>query len=267
MAHVFTDHLGRLCHIPYPPQRIISLCPSITETLVKLGAGPRLVGRTRFCIHPNDDVATIAKVGGTKSVKYDKIERLQPDLIIAEKEENTLPMIEQLESKYPVYVTDVNNLEEGYRLILDVGKLIGAEDKASEMEQEARNSINRSGKISRNLGSVLYLIWKEPWMVAGQNTFIHDVLTHAGFNNLGQQLLTSRYPEVTKEIIEQLNPDWIMLSSEPYRFKTKHLEEINDWLPRSRVILVEGEMFSWYGSRMILAGDYLLSLQNSCTSY
>ncbi len=267
----FTDHLGRVVNLPVLPQRIISLCPSQTETLMALGVGERLVGRTRFCIHPQEDLRSVKNVGGTKMVDFERIRALQPDLIIGEKEENTALMITALAAEWPVYVTDVRDVESARKMVLDLGQLTGTEDVARTIVAKVDASFAGIRPFKTPV-SCLYLIWKDPWMVVGADTFIDSVLEKCGFHNLGRDLV-GRYPVVTEEIFKEKMPEMVLLSSEPFPFSEGHYAELQDIMPRSVVKLVDGEMFSWYGSHLVDVEIYLnqvlqdsfacLSLHNS----
>lgn len=256
VKHVF-DHLGRPVAVPFSPQRIVSLCPSLTETIVALGAGERVVGRTQFCIHPADVLANVMRVGGTKRVKDDVIASLAPDLIIAEKEENPKEIVERLAESYPVYVTDVETYEDALHMIRDLGEIIGAYEEAMQLIREIEAGFAKLTQVESVRAA--YFIWQNPYMVAGDHTYIHSLLTRCGFTNVfaGAE---GRYPVVTEEDIRAAAPDYLFLSSEPFPFVERHQGELAMRFPDSKIVLVDGEMFSWYGSRMIEAADYLREL-------
>ncbi len=250
------DHLGRKVELPTQPQRIISLCPSQTATLYDLGLGDRVVGLTHFCIHPAEQVGKAVKVGGTKQLKMERIDALQPDLIIAEKEENTKEMVEALEADYPVYVTDVHDIESCLKMIRDLGEITGTQARGLELAAEVEAALNQVQALAPTQ-RCLYFIWRKPWMVAGRGTFIQAVLNLCGLENV---IETDRYPELLPEEIVHLNPEVVLLSSEPYPFAERHIAELRALLPETKFLLVDGEMFSWYGSRMRLAPQYLNTL-------
>jgi ABC-type Fe3+-hydroxamate transport system substrate-binding protein len=256
VPRAFQDHLNRTVFLSsYPPQRIVSLCPSQTETLAYLEAP--LVGVTHFCIHPPTLKKQCIVVGGTKKVHYDRIEKLQPDLIIAEKEENTKDMVEVLATRYPVYVTNVTSIETALEMIDSLGTLMGKTEKAKNLI----DSIQKGWaplKDQFNGIRVLYLIWRNPWMTVGKNTYIHDVLTYLGFLNVASHLSEERYFTIDPQILLQhANYDFLFLSSEPFPFKEKHAYElIEQGVPPEKICFVNGEMFSWYGVRMLKAKDY-----------
>lgn len=254
----YTDQIGREVVIPHPPQRIISLCPSLTETLIELGLTDRVVGRTKFCIHPAAALADIKRVGGTKEVNEAVIAELNPDLIIAEKEENTKEMVASLSAHYPVFVTDVVDVPSALTMISDVGQITGTENLATQMVQEITTGFTEIPHLSEPL-SVAYLIWRNPWMTAGHSNYINALLDQLGFRNVFADR-ESRYPEVTDADLIAMNPKIVLLSSEPFPFKDKHLAEIQAFLPGAHVLLVDGEMFSWYGVRMKAAAGYLAKL-------
>lgn len=252
---ITSDDLGRTVRIPRGPRRIVSLCPSLTETLFALGLSRYVVGRTRYCIHPADAVSRVAIIGGTKNPKIEAILDLKPDLVIAEKEENRREDIAALESEVPVYVTDVRSIPGALAMVRALGRICedshGAEALTVRIEERWREL-----QPCTTPQRVAYLIWRKPWMAAGSDTYICDVLERLGFENVfaGRP---GRYPETTLEEIAGLAPDAVFLSSEPYPFKDQHLQEFTQRLPASKVLLVDGEAFSWYGARMLPAADTL----------
>lgn len=256
--------------LPLQPQRIVSLVPSQTELLFDLGLDEEVIGITKFCIHPNEWFTTKTRIGGTKTVDVEKVKSLNPDLIIANKEENVKEQIEELAKIAPVYVSDINDLESALEMITDVGKLVGKEDEALEIVNKIKTRFNQltnkpiNGLTGQqfNLSTkqpkkTAYLIWKDPYMAAGGDTFINDMLERCGFNNVFKT--ANRYPEVS---IEQLQScEMVLLSSEPYPFKQKHIIELQQQLPSTKILLADGEMFSWYGSRLIKTAPYLNHLR------
>lgn len=257
-----TDQTGETVRLPKRPDRIVSTVPSQTELLSDLGLDDKIAGITKFCIHPEHIFRSKVRVGGTKSLNIEKIRSLSPELIIANKEENLKEEIEALKEICPVYISDIKTLEDSLVMIGDIGKMTGTEEKAAAMKRKIREDFsNLSGQCSsfRKL-SVLYLIWKGPWMAAGSETFIDDLLHICGLSNV---LAQERYPELNDHDIQELKPEVVLLSSEPYPFKEKHIDELKHLLPDSRIILADGEMFSWYGSRLLKAPAYLAKLLHS----
>lgn len=254
----FSDHLNREVVIPLPPRRVISLCPSQTETLVAFQLGDRLVGRTKFCIHPQPALESVAKVGGTKQVNFELIHQLNPDLIICEKEENTPEMVEQLAKDFPVFVTDVVDVPSALRMIYDLGRITDSEAEAESIVRDITTGFETLPTLAPPKRTA-YLIWRKPWMVAGHSNYIHALLTQLGLQNVFADR-SSRYPEVTGQELAEANPEVVLLSSEPFPFKEKHIEELKEFLPRAEIRLVDGEMFSWYGVRMREAVQYLSGL-------
>jgi ABC-type Fe3+-hydroxamate transport system substrate-binding protein len=250
----FTDHLDRTIFLPKPPERIISLVPSQTELLVDLGLEEKLVGVTKFCVHPGHLRKSKTIVGGTKNYRFDVIDFLKPDLIIGNKEENDHEGIEKLASKYPVWMSDIFDLKDSLRMISDLGELTGTKGKAAEVIFQIEKSL---AQPTAKKGTCVYLIWENPKMAAGKNTFIDSMLSVAGFENLVEKL---RYPEITEEALINLSPDYLLLSSEPFPFKEKHIKTFQELLPSSTIKLVDGELFSWYGSRLVHAADYFMCL-------
>lgn len=249
----FTDQIGHTFHLTKIPTRIVSLVPSQTELLFDLGLKDEVVGITKFCIHPKSRWKTTTKVGGTKNFHLSKIAALQPDLIIANKEENEKERISKLQQKYPVWTSDIQTLPDALAMIKSIGQLIAKEKQAKELV----NTIQTNFKALKKLGKqrkVAYLIWQNPYMSVGRDTFIHHLLTACGFVNVFAD--QTRYPTVTLQEIAALKADYLFLSSEPFPFKEKHLQQIQAALPTVKVHLVDGEMFSWYGSRLLKATDY-----------
>lgn len=253
---ILRDQMGRKVNVPNRPQRIISLVPSQTELLFDLGLDEEVVGITKFCIHPEQWKTDKAIVGGTKQVHFDIVESLQPDLIIGNKEENEETMINELAQKYPVWMSDIQDLSDALDMIEAIGEITG---KTKEAEGIVVDILTEFSTLETNeiRQSAIYLIWQNPYMAAGQGTFIDDMMRKAGFENLVQDF---RYPEMTIDQISSLNPAVILLSSEPYPFKEKHIEDLKMQLPNVEIKLVDGEMFSWYGSRLVKSPAYFRSL-------
>lgn len=227
-------------------QRIISLVPSLTELVIDLGSGEYLTGRTRFCVHPADQVDDIPIMGGTKNPRLDKIRDANPDYIIANEEENRPEDIMPLAKKFDVRVTNIATINQAIAAIKDIGRDLETKQKADELTSGIEQRLEERPEVSPL--RTAYMIWKEPWMSVGGDTYIHDVLDHWGLENVfaGQK----RYPQFGLEELAGKDPELVLLSSEPYPFKEKHIAEVQQACPDARVLLVEGEWFSWYGSRM-----------------
>ena len=251
----FTDQIGHSISLNEIPQRIISIVPSQTELLWDLGLKDQLVGITRFCIHPEEMFRTITRVGGTKTLDLKKIKALNPDLIIANKEENEASQIKALQKDFPVWTSDIFTLNDAFSMMLMLGKITGKTEKAEEIISKIKSDFEEIKVLThkKSKTKVVYLIWKNPYMAAGKNTFIDHMLEIFGFENAVKDL---RYPEINTDGIKKLNPDYIFLSSEPYPFREKHFEEFP--MEKSKVKLVDGEIFSWYGSRLLHAKDYFI---------
>ena len=238
-------------------QKIISLVPSISELLYELNLAKETVGITKFCIHPSIWYHTKEKIGGTKNLQIEKIKCLQPDLIIANKEENTKEQVEILARLFPVYLTNVNNYEEAIKMIEDVGKITSRVADAVQLTKVIQSGFNLIKKPFKQIKTV-YFIWKDPYMSVGGDTFINDMMSNLGLQNIFGHY--ERYPEITLQNVISANPQLILLSSEPYPFKQKHITEIQAYLPNTKILLVDGEMFSWYGSRMKYMPEYFNNL-------
>ncbi|MEO8719732.1 MAG: helical backbone metal receptor [Ginsengibacter sp.] len=235
---------------------IISLVPSQTELLFYLGLEKEVIGITKFCIHPDAWFKEKTRVGGTKNINLETIDQLSPDLIIANKEENSKEQIEKLAVTYDIWITDVKNLPEAIEMIRDIGNLTNrteaAFDLALKIESgfiELKNIFSKKRRIQS-----AYFIWKDPYMVAANDTFINDMMKYCGLENIYSNL--DRYPQITLKEISDKKCELILLSSEPFPFGQKHKEEIQNQLPGTKIVLVDGEMFSWYGNRLLKSISY-----------
>lgn len=254
---IFKDQLGQHIELTQIPKRIISLVPSQSELLWDLGLRDELIGITKFCIHPNEMFKFKDRVGGTKTLDIHKIRSLKPDLIIGNKEENEYAQIKELQNEFPVWMSDIYNLNDAYKMISDIGELVHKKNEATRLVSNIQKSFSVIKKYNK---TVLYLIWKNPFMAAGNSTFIGDVLNQMGLiNSLKNSDL--RYPELTMDEIKNLNPNLIFLSSEPFPFKESHINELKQLVPNATIKLVDGELFSWYGSRLLKSVEYLNNLE------
>jgi len=261
MQKSFTDQMGNEILINFPPKRIVSIVPSQTELLFDLGLDHEIIGLTKFCIHPIEKFAERTKVGGTKKLNIDLIKDLKPDLIIGNKEENTQSDIEELAEHFPVWMSDVFTLNDAMKTINQIGELVDREPEAAYLNHLISAGFNdlKTLALQNQIDKkVAYLIWRKPYMAAGKNTFINDVLIANGMTNV---IHHERYPTITLEKLKYLNPQLILLSSEPYPFAEKHIEEIQKAIPNVSIKLVDGEMFSWYGSRLVKAVQYFFEFQ------
>jgi len=244
------------------PKRIVSLVPSQTELLADLGLEAETVGITKFCIHPEAWFRSKTRVGGTKTVAIEKVRSLAPDLIIANKEENVQEQVEALCDIAPVWMSDINDLDAALDMIRSIGHITGRAEQAGSIANEIESRFAALDQhISHTNTATLYLIWRQPWMSIGQDTFIHHIMHRAGLQNVCSAL--SRYPELSNEDIIRLDPALVLLSSEPYPFKEKHIAELQALLPNARILLADGEMFSWYGSRLLQTPLYLRTVLSS----
>lgn len=252
------DQIGRRLEYSETPKRIVSLVPSQTELLVDLGLKDKLVGLTKFCVHPENIRQEKSIVGGTKKVKIDKIKALNPDIILCNKEENTKELVDELMEIAPVHVSDINSLAEAYTMIAQYGELFSAEAKAQEIIASIQKEHNEFQAFIKNKKpkKVVYFIWKDPWMVAGNKTFIHVLLKECGFENMYANL--NRYPEINLKKWKEI--DYVLLSSEPFPFAEKHKVFFKDFVAEEKIKLVDGEYFSWYGSRLLGSFKYFKTL-------
>jgi ABC-type Fe3+-hydroxamate transport system substrate-binding protein len=249
---IYHDQLNREVNLPLIPKRIISVVPSQTELLFYLGLNDEVIGITKFCIHPADKFKLTIKIGGTKQLNIAKIKSLNPDLIIANKEENERSQLEELMPYFPVWISDINNLTGALDMIERVGVLTGRGKEAVLLSTAINKNFNEL-KLHPTKLKVAYFIWRKPYMVAGKNTFIDDMLQKCGLINA---LNLNRYPEIDASLLRETRPDVILLSSEPYPFKDKHINELKRIVPSAVIKLIDGEIFSWYGNRLLEAPAY-----------
>jgi len=259
----FIDQLQQIINLEKTPQRIISLVPSQTELLVDLGLKKYLVGITKFCVHPEELREEIDIVGGTKDIHLDKIKQLKPDLILCNKEENTKEIVTSLQHIAPVHVSNIHNIEESLVLIKQYGEIFSIEKNAASLIEDIKEEYNSFTKFIENKPNrkIAYFIWRKPWMVAGGNTFINELLQLNHFKNIFEA--TPRYPEVDLKDLKEV--DLVLLSSEPFPFKEKHIQELTAYVSKDKIKLVDGEYFSWYGSRLKNAFTYFKQLHYSIT--
>lgn len=258
---VFVDQLKRSLELPSFPKRIVSLVPSQTELLVDLGLESSLVGITKFCVHPSYLRKQKSVVGGTKQVNFPKIKDLQPDIILCNKEENTKDIVSELEKIAPVHISDINTIKQCFELINMYGELFKVQVKAQQLIEciEKERDDFRLTFTEPRL-KVAYFIWKNPYMVVGSDTFINEMLSEARFINVFQDDI--RYPEIELNHPKLLEADAIFLSSEPYPFKEEHIKEFENQFPKKQILIVDGELFSWYGSRLLKSYSYFSALHN-----
>lgn len=276
----FTDQMNRTIYLPRTPRRIISLVPSQTELLFTLGLDESVVGITKFCVHPETWYHSKPRIGGTKAIDPARVDALRPDLIIANKEENEKPQIEALASRYPVWISDVRTLSDALGMIRAVGSLTDTSAKATTLADDITLEFSRLSDEMSGLSAppAAYFIWRNPWMAAGRDTFISDMLRHCGFSNVFADI--DRYPIIHLPDLSSLRGSIdprsssavtfsppghpqpiILLPSEPYPFRQRHVDEVLEILPDARALLVNGEYFSWYGSRLLSAPAYFRLLR------
>ncbi|MDO3693529.1 helical backbone metal receptor [Wenyingzhuangia sp. chi5] len=263
----FFDDLGNELNFDKTPKKIVSLVPSITETLYDLNLEDNIVGITKFCVHPVHFKHTKTIVGGTKDAKIDKIKELQPDIVFCNKEENTPEIVKQLQEFTQVYVTVVNNIEDAVRMIQKMGLMLNRRVDAQlisnkiNLKLEDFNWFIKDFEVKKSA----YFIWYNPWMAAGDNTFINSLLTLNKFDNIYKNKKES-YPTIeAKRIRLEGDPDFVFFSSEPFPFKDKHVFEMGRFTHHASAVYVDGEMFSWFGSRLLKSFDYFKSLRERIT--
>lgn len=259
------DQLGNLITLTQPVRRIISLVPSQTELLFAFGLQNEIVGITKFCIHPADKVKFVTQIGGTKNFDLALIASLKPDLIIGNKEENYEAGIKTLQNDFSVWMSDIFTLEDALDMIRKVGQLVDKAREADTIATDIAVSFSQLHTLRSLQPTAAYFIWRKPFMAAAGNTFIDNMLQKAGFTNVFNHL--SRYPQINLSQLHSANPNFIFLSSEPYPFKQKHIAELQEICPLSKILLVDGELFSWYGSRLVKSAAYFLELRQRVSKF
>jgi ABC-type Fe3+-hydroxamate transport system substrate-binding protein len=249
------DDLGGELTLDGVPRRIVSLVPSITETVIGLGAADRLVGINNYCVYPADVVKDIRKVGGTKGFSMDVIDAVGPDLILANKEENRKHQIETLRESYPVFVTYPRTVEGAVKMILDLGVLTDTQERASEHAASCDfflESIDLS--IAGPPLRTVCMIWRDPWMAVGPDSYVSALLDRIGFVNVFTKA-DGRYPETTLDAVIERQPEVIILPSEPYAFRKQDKDELDDLLSARGVMAstlrMDGSLLTWFGTRTI----------------
>ena len=258
----YADQIGNTITLEAAPQRIISLVPSQTELLFDLGLEDRIVGITKFCVHPYHLKSTKKIIGGTKKVHIEKIKLLQPDIIIANKEENTEEIVAALQEVAPVWVSNIITIQDSLDMIAELGKLFAVRTQAQQWVDKINYALSdfKNFMKGREVQKAAYFIWKNPYMAAGGDNFINEMLKLNNFTNIYED--RGRYPEIIIQKIRiQGDPDVVFLSSEPYPFKEEDAFEIGRFTHHAKTVFVDGEMFSWYGSRMLKAFPYFKQLQ------
>ncbi|TXD46003.1 ABC transporter substrate-binding protein [Polaribacter sp. IC073] len=242
--------------------KIVSLVPSLTELLVDLGLEKNIVGVTKFCVHPKNLIKEKVVVGGTKTIHLEKIKILEPDFILCNKEENTKEIVENCREIATTHVSDLFTIEDLISLIKEYATLFSCEEKAALIIHELNAKLADFKLFIKDKPTlkVVYFIWKNPWMIAANNTFINHLLALNKFENCYKNL--NRYPEITLEDLKEKEIDAVFLSSEPYPFKEKNSLDFNNYTEKANIVLVDGEYFSWYGTRMLKAFDYFKELRN-----
>jgi iron complex transport system substrate-binding protein len=265
---IIKDQLGREISLKSTPKRIVSLVPSQTELLYDLALENEIVGITKFCVHPYQLKSTKKIVGGTKKVDFGKIKALEPDFILCNKEENTYDFLPELEKIAPTYFSNVNSIQDSIDLILRLGSILNRRTESDNLAHKIEYKLSDFKNFIKEKPArkVAYFIWSKPWMVAGNDTYINEMLKLNKFDNIYANM--SRYPKVEiNKIRYEGDPDVIILSSEPFPFKDEHAMEIATYTNRSITVFGNGEFFSWHGSRLLLAFDYFKELHKKLESH
>ncbi len=263
----FTDALQRPIHMTEPPKRVVSLVPSITEALFTFGADDSIVGVTQFCVEPADRVAGKEKVGGTKTLDVARVKQLEPDLIIANAEENRQEDVRQLiAAGLNVFVTFPRTVTHAIDMMRQLAMMTGTMDVAGAILQDAEEALTevRTASERRKPLRAFCPIWRNPWMTVGPNTYMHDLLASCGAANIFNHR-HERYPRVELHEVARRDPEVIFLPDEPYHFVEKHIEEFRKYenvsaVQNGRIFLLEGKHLGWYGPRIAGSLRYVRDL-------
>jgi hypothetical protein len=251
-------------HAPYATARIACLVPSITETLFALGLGERVVARTGFCIHPQPAIRDVPKVGGTKDVNVAKLIATEPTHVIVNIDENRKETVDHLRRVIPnVIVTHPITPEDNFGLFQLLGHVFTVPDAAEQLCVELRSALVTAHNAATLMPAetVLYAIWKDPWMTVSRDTYVSAMLASVGWKTLPIQA-DKRYPDIARDDDIWQTVNRIFLSSEPYLFGDEHLSLLRDqWRLSQPIELIDGEMVSWYGVRAIAGLHYLAGLR------
>lgn len=233
----------------------MSLCPSVTETLIDFGAADRIVGITRFCIHPKEVVQTLDRVGGTKDPDLEAIRAKNPDLILLNEEENRREDHDALASDFDVQTSLPKRVTEVPEELRRLGSLVGCEDIAERRAAELEAALETLGATEGSF-SYAYLIWRSPWMTVNDDTYVADLIGRAGGMNVFGAA-PDRYPTITLDTLAERAPDVVFLPDEPFPFQAKHAAEI----PTGQVELVSGDDCCWHGVRSIRGVELMRDLR------
>jgi ABC-type Fe3+-hydroxamate transport system substrate-binding protein len=261
---VIRDDEGVTHRLDRAPRRIVSLVPSLTESVATLGGADRLVGVTDWCVHPADVVKSIPRIRGTKNPYVKGILELRPDLVLANREENRERHVAELRRHVPVFVTYPRSVFDALKTIRDLGVILEVRDRALDIVGMCEFLIQEAHKRVDPYFHTACLIWRDPWMAVGPDTYIHDLLGHFGWVNVYRED-DGRYPETSLEALSDRCPEVVLLPSEPYAFGERDREEVQAavWkkIPECRVVLVEGSYLTWWGARTLSALRYLGQLK------
>jgi ABC-type Fe3+-hydroxamate transport system substrate-binding protein len=254
---IYTDGLYRDIEMKRTPKRVVSLVPSITETLFTFGAGDIVSAVTSFCIEPPEALESKVAVGGTKTVDVDAVKELDPDLVFANAEENREEDIRQLvRSGFKVFVTFPRTVAAAIAMMRQIAEMTGTVDRAEPILQEAQETLTeiRALSLTRPRPRVFCPIWRRPWLTIGSDTYIHDVILNAGGRNLFADR-HDRYPKVELDEVARRIPEVILLPNEPYSFREEHKADFAErtHVPAvrdGRIHVVDGKALCWYGPRI-----------------
>jgi ABC-type Fe3+-hydroxamate transport system substrate-binding protein len=247
----YTDATGRSLDLPRPPERIVSLVPSLTEALFAFGLAEAVAGVTRYCVEP-PEAQLKKRVGGTKNVDIDAVRDLAPDLVLANVEENTRADVEALiTAGLPVFVTYPRTVTGAIAELRLLSEMTGSADPGEPIIAQAEESLAAAEAANRRRTPLRTFcpIWRNPWMTIGPDTYIHDFLRLCGAANVYGHA-SDRYPTVELGDVSARRPEVVLLPDEPYRFGERHVPEVIEKLGEVRTYLVDGKSLCWYGPRI-----------------
>ena len=257
---IIKDQLKRKITIRYPINKIVSLVPSITQTLYDFGLESKVIGITKFCPQGDEEKYKKICIGGTKNINIDKITQIDPDIILSDQEETPERIVKKISLHMPIWLSRVTNMEYNIEFMYNLNEILPCTNKIYKHLMSIEDKIKSIKQIGKN-SSFLCLIWKDPYMAAASSTYISSFISNFGFNNSISHL--KRYPKISLEEIKTMAPEWIFLPDEPYAFNEENKKTLQKILPKSKVITLIGKHLSWYGSLSYTAIDYFTSL---CTN-
>lgn len=240
--------------------RIVSLVPSLTETLIHFGLADSIVGRTRWCTEPADAVARIEAVGGTKNPDVERIIELRPDLVIVNKEENRIEDCLVLQDAgLELHVTHPLTVADAVEMLEELAAACGAPQHGTQLAERCREALAAAGDATSPVQAVPTFcpIWRRPWMTFRRQTYIGDMLARAGCYNVFGDREGADFFEIAVEEILAAAPQLVILPDEPYVFESRHETELREMSIDAKFLFVDGKDLAWYGPRIPAALERL----------